>query len=382
MNVAIATVAAGNYVSFARVFAASARRHHPDIPVLLALSDKPGGRLDPAGEHFEVVDLSELPISELDAFLFRHSRRQASIAVKPFLLQYALDSGFDAVVYIDADVLVVGEVTNLLEASSSNAITLVPHLLEPLEGGDRLSRELNILQSGAFNGGVVGVRDTGEGRRFLAWWQDRVSRDCRHAVAEGLHYDQRWLDLVPAYFEDVHVFREPGVNVAHWNLPERDASDWRLFHFSGFQPHHPEALTQYSDRLPVGTATQLVPLYLRALLDAGWNETRRWWEYAYGRFDNGVRIPAVVRAVYGDLGGDAARFGNPFRTAGTGSFFHWLTGPAGGNGGVSQLWHGVHAQRPDLQVAFPDPLGADEDAFGAWVVKAGAAEHAVPAELM
>ena len=36
-----------------------------------------------------------------------------------------------------------------------------------------------------------------------------------------MHYDQRWLDLVPALFDDVHIVRDPGCNVAYWNLPER-----------------------------------------------------------------------------------------------------------------------------------------------------------------
>lgn len=384
MNVAIATAAAGNYVSFARVLAASLREHHPEIPVFFGLSEDSGDLLDPADEHFELVGVRDLPIPKPQAFLFGYTRRQAAIAVKPFLLEHVLDRGFEAVIYIDVDIIVRGKLTDLLEVARSSAITLLPHLLEPLESDDRTTRELNILQSGAFNGGVVGVRDTGEGRRFLAWWQDRVYHHCRHAIAEGLHHDQRWLDLAPAYFEDVHVFRDPTVNTAHWNLPERDVSDCRLFHFSGFEPDRPNVLTQYSDRLSlgeVGAAAQLFPPYVRALLDAGWEATHG-WEYAYGRFDNGVPIPDVARAVYRDIGEAAIRFGDPFRATGSASFFRWLTRPPDSDGGVSQLWRGVHAHRPDLQAAFPDPLGADCEAFRAWVQESGVTEHAVPIELV
>ena len=112
-----------------------------------------------------------------------------------------------------------------------------------------------------------------------------MSGNCRHDVAEGLHYDQRWLDLVPAYFDDVHVFRDPAVNVAHWNLPDRDLSTCLLFHFSGYDPDRPEVVTRYADRLQMsdlGQAEQLFTRYCRALLDAGWNDARD-WPYAYGQ---------------------------------------------------------------------------------------------------
>jgi hypothetical protein len=384
MRIAIASAAAGNYVSFARVLARSLHEHHPEIPVFLCLSDSSGERLDPAHEPFELFDVSDLPIPNLRAFLFRYTRRQAAIAVKPFLLEHVLDQGFETVVYVDADILVLGRLNDLLEAARSNAITLLPHLLEPLETHDRIDRELNILQSGVFNGGVVGVGDTREGRRFLAWWQDRVHLHCRHAVAEGLHHDQRWLDLAPALFEDVQIFRDPTINTAHWNLPERDVARSRLFHFSGFEPDRPGVLTRYSDRLSLGdveAAAQLFPPYVRALLDAGWEATQG-LEHAYGSFDNGVPIPDVARAVYSDLGEAAIRFGDPFRTTGSDSFYHWLARPADGNGDVSRLWRDVHARRPDLQAAFPDLLGADREAFQAWVRESGAAEHAVPVELV
>ncbi len=33
--------------------------------------------------------------------------------------------------------------------------------------------------------------------------------------------DQRWCDLVPSLFDRVHIERDPGYNVASWNLSTR-----------------------------------------------------------------------------------------------------------------------------------------------------------------
>lgn len=64
-----------------------------------------------------------------------------------------------------------------------------------------------------------------------------------------MHYEQRWLDLVPAYFDDVSVIRDPGANIGHWNLPERLSDERRLFRFSGLDPDRPDRVTVYSERL-------------------------------------------------------------------------------------------------------------------------------------
>ena len=40
-------------------------------------------------------------------------------------------------------------------------------------------------------------------------------------MPEGLFVDQRWVDLVPALFDDYVVMKRAGLNVAYWNLHER-----------------------------------------------------------------------------------------------------------------------------------------------------------------
>lgn len=325
MRTAVVTASAGNYLPMARVMAESFRRHHPDVPVFLGLSDEAEGRIGPQ-EPFELVPLDELSLPEPRRLLFAYERREAAIAIKPYVIERVLDLGLETVVYIDADVLVLRGLAGLLAAAQRGSITLLPHFLEPPTGSDRITRELNILQSGVFNGGVLGVSQSGEARAFLSWWQRRVVLDCRHAVAEGLHYDQRWLDLVPSYFEDVHVYDDPTVNVAHWNLPERDLATCRLFHFSGYDPDRPDVLTRYSDRLSFADVPQIEPLFTRyrdAVLAAGWEEERD-RPYRHGRFDNGVPIPSTARAAYRELGEEADCFGNPFATESPDSFFRWL----------------------------------------------------------
>jgi hypothetical protein len=282
---------------------------------------------DPAREPFEILSLHDIGIERVRQACFAYPRLELSILAKPFLLGCLLDRGHDAAVFIDADVLILDTLEPLFGAAAAHSIVLTPHLVDPLASPDRIARELNIHRSGIYNGGCVGVSATSAGRRFVSWWKDRLQTHCRHAPHEGMHYDQRWLDLVPSLFEDVYIERDAAYNVAHWNLPERDGVAARFFHFSGFEPSRPHVVTKYSARLTMGSVggvPQLFDRYVRWLECEGYAVTNQ-WPYAFDCFDNGVPIPGAARDLYRDLDDDAAHaFGDPFCTRGPCSFFSWL----------------------------------------------------------
>jgi hypothetical protein len=348
------------------------------------LADEIDGFFDPGGESFDLLTLKDLEIPGIDALRFRYPQQPLSYAATPYLLTHLLRRGFSRVVFLKQESLVLGDLTSLFDAVGQRSIALTPHLLHPLEGAGAISRELNILQSGTFNGGVIAVADTPMTHRFLAWWAERVATHCLHAVADGMHYEQRWLDLVPAFFEDVHIVRDPAYNVGHWNLPERRIEPCRVFRFSGYSPDKPEAVTRYSSRLTlenVGPAAAVFERFRLELEATGYSETKS-WPYAYGAFDNGVPIPDLARNLYGSLGDGAPRFGDPFQVNTPHSYFRWLNqnidDRAGKPTGVSRLWEAVYRGRPDLQAAFPDLFGVNRAAFLEWTAKHGLPEYHIP----
>jgi hypothetical protein len=401
---AFGTIVARNFLPFARVLARSLREHHPELPMFVALTDgterdrnpvADGERGEPHIEPFELVPLEALAIPDLRQVCFGYTRQQLAICAKPYLLSFMLGRGHTGALFLDADIMVLDRLDPLIEAVASHAIAVTPHLVSASDGQASTARQLNILQSGTYNGGFIGVSASAEAARFLSWFADRLQTHCRHNVDDGMHFDQRWLDLVPIYFEDVALVRDRGCNVAHWNVPERDLR-WvggramvgdepcRFFHFSGFDPESPDIVTRYSNRLTMadlGSAAALFTRYVGLLREHGLGDEP---PYAYDTFDNGLPIPGIARQIYLDLGEDVHRFGDPFRTAGEGSFFNWLRQPArpgdsgAGTGVVSRLWDAVHRSRADLRRAYPDPHGADREAFLAWAATSGLAEHGIP----
>lgn len=270
----VCTAVGANYAAHASVLAASFHRHHPDVPfyVLLAGSRRQRRAFHP--QHVRVLSLDDVHIPQLSRMLVRYDRKQVVVAAKPALLRHLLESGYGSVLYLDADMLVTSPLTPLLQSVGEHSLTLTPHITQ-----EDATMERALLFAGMYNGGLIGASDRPETRAFLSWWEGRLRTHCLEAVRRGIHYDQRWLDMAPAFISNLHLLRDAGVNVAYWNLSQFSSSGvpLRLFHFSGFSPETPDQVTRYYNRQNVeelGEMAELFRTYAALLVDAGWNETR------------------------------------------------------------------------------------------------------------
>jgi hypothetical protein len=385
---AACTIVAKPNLAHARVLARSFRERHPELPFVVGLSDRVDGFFDPAAEPFELAELEAFEPPDGPALRFRHEQQELSYAVTPLLLEHLLDRGFRRVLFFKQESMVLARHDATYDLLADDAIVLTPHLLEPLVDVDR---ELEVLLAGTYNLGFLGIAEAPPARAFLAWWQRRLRTHCEHAIERGLHFEQRWIDLVPGMFDGVRVLRDPAANVGHWSLPERrvelagdavlvDGRPCRLFRFSGYDPDRPAALTRYNERLDTaaaGDAGRVFERYRRELLDAGHERARR-WPYAYGRFANGVRIPRAVRSLYASLGPEAERLGDPFGDG----FWDWLTAPDDAMPGITRLWAALWRERADVRAAYPRAGDEYEDrrGFNGWATNTGRDEHDIPDE--
>ena len=344
----VCTIISKNYLAYARVLANSFLEHHPGGRVFVLLVDRLEGEFLPESEPFTLIEVEELDtIPELPSFLFKYSLLECNTAAKPFLLEYLLDTfGLDDLIYLDPDILVLREFEALWPLLRASSIVITPHMTQPVDDGCRPG-EIEILLAGIYNLGFIAIRDTDTTRRFLRWWQDRLHERCVSAQSKGLFVDQRWIDLILGYFEGVHILREPGYNVAYWNLHERkvarsDPDGFRVngqplyfFHFSGIELDRMEGVSKHQNRFELaelGEAASLFYHYRDRLVEAGHEVSSR-WRYTFGYYDDGRPISNRARRHYRELGPKRRRFGNPFRTGSILSFRVWYHG--------ADLPHGV-----------------------------------------
>jgi hypothetical protein len=326
-----------SYLNRARVLFQTLRRFHPgwDLVALITDEPPPGFDFDPAAEPFDrVVWARDLGIPDFEAWLFKHDVVEACTAVKGPFLHQACSSGADAVIYLDPDTALFASLAPLESWLQEADILLTPHLLDPND--DLLAildNDLSASKTGIFNLGFVAVRTRGEGARFGQWWNDRLLDFCYADIPNGLFVDQRWCDHVPALFDRVKVLRDPGYNVASWNLSRRKVTvdkdgtiavnghPLRFWHFTKLGPKGDVMTKRYAgDNFPVFEIWRWYKDQVSAATEDAISE--RWW--AYGAYADGTPIEAAHRRLYRESLGLQAAFPQPF-AAGPGSFRHWLT---------------------------------------------------------
>lgn len=390
------TVVAQNYLPAARVLARSYRQHHPDHDMVIAVIDGPRGAVEEAHALVVGPDWFDVDPDEYLRMATAYSLMELATAVKPFLLR-RLRRRAEVVLYLDPDIQVFAPFGEITDLATAHAVVLTPHTLEPIPRDGMEPGEAVIMGTGIFNLGFVAVGQGSEA--FLDYWAERLRHDAIVAPEQQLFTDQRWVDQVPALFRH-HVVRDPGCNVAYWNVWQRPigqdaAGRWtaggyplRFFHFSGYRPEKPWLLTLHCARRPRTvlsehpTLRELCDGYRRALLAQGYTDRLETVPYGFARLGDGTPLTRTMRRVFRAGWIEAERSGqpvppHPFGEDGGAGFREWLTSPAD----VGQAAAGLHrwamavwSSRADLQVALPRPWGDDAAGYRFWCRKSGIAE--------
>jgi hypothetical protein len=329
-----------SYLNRARVLFQTLRRFHPEWELVALITDQPpaGFRFDPGKEPFDrVVWAEDLGIPDFQAWLFKHDVVEVCTAVKGPFIHQACSSGADAVIYLDPDTALFGSLGPLEAWLEDHDILLTPHLIDPNVTAEAIAdNDLSASRTGIFNLGFVAIRTTGEGARFAQWWNDRLLDWCYDDMPAGLFVDQRWCDHVPALFDKVKVVRDPGYNVASWNLSTRtvavqkdgqitvNGAPLRFWHFTKLGPMGDAMTKKYgATNFPVYEVWSWYKRQVTQATDAA--IPGRWW--AYGAYSDGTPIEKAHRVLY--------------------------------------------RQRADLQMAFPDPFSAGEGGYAQWLEREG-----------
>lgn len=389
-GLSVCTIISKNYLPYARVLAESFLEYNKG-EVFVLLVDRVDGYFKPENEKFKLIELEELRdfIPEFDKFCFQYTILELNTAAKPYFLEYLFKKyGMKKLAYFDPDILVTNKLDELNGLLDKYSMVLTPHLTAPFED-DFKPGELEILQAGAYNLGFIGMSKTENTARHIKWWQKRLHDQCVVAIEKGLFVDQKWMDLIPGFYDDVFILREPGYNVAYWNYHCRNITSEGgkffvngkpsyFFHFSGFDPENYQPVSKHQNRFTLNDLKSAKPafeLYSDKVLANGWSKTKK-WPYYYGAFDNGVKIPDLARRVYLDMGDAVKKFGNPFSTSGENSFYNWLNEPVDKKSpAFTRLFYSIYLKNPDLQKAYPDVKGAHLKPFLVWVAVNGKKDY-------
>jgi glycosyltransferase involved in cell wall biosynthesis len=382
------TIVARNYLPRARVLAGSLRRHHPDVTLWVLVIDAEWTEWADE-EPFSGLSLDDVglggPLGREMAAVY--SILEFSTSVKPWLLTHLLERTGAPVLYFDPDIEIFGSVGHLAELAGEHGVALTPHHLKPVPRDGRTPTEADYLAAGVYNLGFIGTGVGALDSGFLEFWRERLRRDGLVDYANMMHTDQRWVDFIDCF--PYHVVRDPGCNVAYWNIGQRslsregeaisvDGSPLVFFHFSGFDPARPHFLSVNQGERPRIFLSQhqivaeLCAHYLAAVVTEGYFEDLA-TPYGWRATPTGLTMTPVLRWAYrhGLMEADRTASSpppNPFESPR--EFEAWIDRAEIGATRLPVYLYSLWSLHLDLQVSFVHPLinSASAHAFFEWAL--------------
>jgi hypothetical protein len=332
---AACTIISRNYLPYARVLHASLQKHNPECKFyVLMVDEEHGSPSSSCPEKFEVINVQSLNIPRLEHVAFRYNILELNTNVKPsFMAMLLSQKGVEKLLYFDPDILICNSLAMLFELLDDVSILLTPHCTSPINDDFR-PNEQDFLLAGVFNLGFIGLRNSGDTATFLAWWENRCLNLGFNELRMGLFVDQKWVNLVPCFFDSVFVTRHLGCNMAYWNLHERTLSESQgqlrvngdvpliFFHFSGIDPADPAQLSKHSNRHLLARRPDLANLfraYRNQLFENGYESSSR-NRYGFGFYSNGNPVTQIARAAFA-VSESHFRDDNPFLASS--EFYRW-----------------------------------------------------------
>lgn len=334
-DMAYCTIVTKSHLAYARVLANTLAEYNSQSKLFVLLADRVDDYFDPEEYPFELLTLEELTDQEdIQRMCFYYTPLELCFCLRPWLHEYMFqNSTFAKWIYFDSDIIVCHSLKRISDQLDDTSIMLSPHLISidpPSSINVKAIRRFEsylLRNGGIYNGGCLALRRTEESQSFIRWFKDRL-RLYGFDNRPILFGDQFWLTCVPLCFKEVSVLRDPGANLAYWNLYERtieqdgtgkiqvNGEPLLFFHFAGFDMNAPNKLTKYKFPLDLKTVPSLIgelaKNYHRLLNDNGYKGSKN-YPYAFAKFKNGQTITSMMRRLYFvEFFHDKACKGSPF----------------------------------------------------------------------
>lgn len=340
-SLVIFTSVTRNYLAKARVLARSVKRLHGNnvefhcvIADFLAADDA----IYNIQEFDKIVDMASFEQTLDTSWLFMHALVETCTTVKPLYLAECLANGADKVIYLDPDTRVFDSLQPVIDMLDEYAICLTPHIADVDFDRESISdNELSAAKHGVYNLGFFAVGNTNEGNAFARWWSDRVVNYGYAQTYMGCFTDQKICDFVPAYFDSVKIWRNPGLNVAHWNLNQREisrqdnlftanANPLIFYHFSSYDSGVGEKMSMKYSAQTRDAVDAIWQIY-KSELDELANFEYESMPWTLASFSDGTIISTAMRLYYRQHEHLQYRFENPFDAKEDSYLAYWFSHP-------------------------------------------------------
>lgn len=267
------TICSNNYLAQAKTLADSVHKCLSDWNFVIGLVDEKTREVNYSELMCKVIPVGFVE-PDIRMLAEKYSIVELNTCVKPKFFKYLFDTySAEAIVYLDPDTCVYHSFELLESLLEQNDAVVTPHILTPIPLDGKTPAEELFLNYGIYNLGFLAVRNSAEVYQFLDWWQERTYAKGFDKPSIGLFTDQIWINHLPVFLEKVAILKNPGYNMAPWNLHERKLSgkgpiylvneSWPLafYHFSGFRMDKENDIHHDYNRFSLNDRPDLKMLY-------------------------------------------------------------------------------------------------------------------------
>lgn len=207
---------------------------------------------------FEIIEVKKILPDIHTTLINKYNPFEVCCALKPILGLHQLESGnFQHLIYADTDLCFYSNLDTVFNELNQNDFFLTPHCYESPKDYQKIS-ELDLNATGLYNGGFYVLKNSENAKEILNWWSDKTIHKGYNDVAKGMFVDQIWLNYLPLYFNNITISKNKAINMAYWNLHERELSVNKgfkcnntplvMYHFSGFRLARPDLISIHQTR--------------------------------------------------------------------------------------------------------------------------------------
>lgn len=310
----IFTICAKNYLAQALTLKESILKYNPEIDFYLFLADEKTDDI----HDIDVIELDESWISDWQNMAFKYNVIEFATSIKPFCFQKLFKQGYDKVMYLDPDIYVTHSLDAINDSLNDYSMVLTPHYNHIQTQYTGSVSEEELLFVGIYNLGFCAIKNNQIGNKIVEWWVNRLSNKCFADKDDALHVDQKWIDFLPGFFpDDILVSHHPGINIAIWNLHERELVaennkyqikdlitekyyNLLFFHFSGFDPFDKTVINRRHPRFNIDIFPSFIPIineYSAGVYSKNYNILSK-LKYSFNYFSSSETILPLHRRLY------------------------------------------------------------------------------------
>jgi hypothetical protein len=339
----IFTIVTNNYIPLSNILGDSIKQSQPNTDFIVFVIGGFDENIISCNLKYKHISINNIGINNINELAFKYDLTEFCTAIKPICFEYIFELNYDKVIYLDPDIYVFSNINHIFAGLDDHPICLAPHIIYPELNYTGYWPQGRILAAGVFNLGFIGLKKNDRTILFITWWKNNLERFCFNERREGLFTDQKWMNFCPIYFPETLIIRDLGVDVALWNIHEReivfknnsyyvrkrnsenkDLSPLYFFHFSNLKFRNAdcfERLIPFNlEKIP--DAIEIIKFYGKEIIKSDFLLFNNIPNYKYNYFDNGIHINKIHRRFYRKLLDNNIKFEHPFST--DENSFYWL----------------------------------------------------------